>query len=104
MFEEFPAEEYQLRLSRMREVMKGRNIDALLVTTGINGRYPTGLVNNYWVSTMVDDAQAALIPGDVSAERVLVLADHICGGAMGASAGRKCRTVDTAIPQRCTQA
>ena len=83
MFEEFPREEYELRMSRTREAMRQRGIDALLTTTELNGRYLAGIVNTYWVATMADDIQAALIP--LEGDPVLLLPDHLCYGAAKSS-------------------
>ena len=85
MFEEFPAEEYEQRLAVVRQAMKLNRLDALLVTTEINLRYLAGLVNCYWLVTMGDDLQAALIPADESHGSVLFGPDHICHGAAGGS-------------------
>jgi len=83
MFEEFPREEYENRLSHTRTAMKQRGIDSLLTTTEINGRYLAGLVNTYWVATMADDIQASLIP--LEGDPVLLLPDHLCHGAAKSS-------------------
>lgn len=79
MFEEFSREEYDVRVARTREAMQQRGIDALLTTTELNGRYLAGIVNTYWVATMADDIQAALIPAQ--GDSVLLLPDHLCHGA-----------------------
>lgn len=85
MFEEFPPEEYLRRVAAARGLMQRDRIDALLVTTEVNARYLAGIVNCYWVATMADDIQAALIPADPQDEPALLLPDHLCHGAAQSS-------------------
>ncbi len=85
MFEEFPPEEYQRRLERVRKLMRKENIDALLLTTEVNLRYLAGLVNCFWIATMRDDLQAGIIPVDEEAGCTLLLPDHLCYGSAQSS-------------------
>jgi len=80
-FNHFTLDEYLRRRAAVAESMKKAGIDALLVTTEENVRYLAGLLNQYWVVSMYDDVQVALIPADESIAPALFVGDHLGGVA-----------------------
>ena len=82
-FEEFPRDEYEARLARVRALMGERGIEAALLTSDVNLRYVGGVVNCYWVATMADDVQCLLVPGGDGP--ALMQPDHLAYGASGSS-------------------
>ena len=73
----FPLLEYESRIKRIRSAMKRASIDALILSNEANVVYCTGFLNGYWIATMHDDAQVALIPVDDIEEPVLFVPDHL---------------------------
>ena len=73
----FPLAEYEDRIARLRTEMKAEGMDAMLLSTEPNVVYGTGLQDGYWVCTMHDDAQLALVPANAAREPVLLLADSL---------------------------
>lgn len=77
----FPLAEYQARIHRARQAMQANGVDALLVSTEPNVPYFTGLLDGYWICTMHDDVQLALITADPSHEPVLIILEHLLQAA-----------------------
>ena len=73
----FPLSEYQDRMERLRVAMRASDMDALVVSTEPNVVYCTGSLNGYWIATMHDDAQIALITAQEDDEPTLFLADSL---------------------------
>lgn len=73
----FPLSEYQDRISRLRSLMADAGMDAILLSTESNVVYCTGLQDGYWIATMHDDSQLALISADPASEPILMLADSL---------------------------
>ena len=73
----FPLPEYEDRIVRLRRQMSGAGLDAVLLSTEANVVYCTGLQNGYWICTMHDDVQLALISADPGIEPILFLPDSL---------------------------
>lgn len=73
----FPLAEYEDRLARLQSELQKSGMDAALLTTEPNVAYTTGLLSGYWICTMHDDVQCAVIPADPDREAVLLVADHL---------------------------
>ncbi len=73
----FPLSEYEQRLSRLRVAMHEANVDAVLVSTEPNVVYCTGLLDGYWIATMHDDSQLALVTADPDDEPILFVPDSL---------------------------
>lgn len=73
----FPLSEYEDRVARLQTLMQEHGFDAVLQSTEPNVVYCTGLQDGYWVCTMHDDCQLALIPADSGKEPVLLLPDSL---------------------------
>ncbi len=72
----FPLSEYQERIKRLRALMRGEGMQAVLVSAEPNVVYCTGSLNGYWVATMHDDAQIALISAEHD-EPILFIPDSL---------------------------
>ncbi len=73
----FPLSEYEDRLARLRAEMVREGMDGILLSTEPNVVYCTGLLNGYWICTMHDDSQLALISADPDDEPILLLPDNL---------------------------
>jgi len=73
----FPLSEYQQRLGRLRSEMVKAGMDAVLLSTEPNVVYCTGLLDGYWIATMHDDVQLALITADPADEPTLFVPDSL---------------------------
>lgn len=75
--DQFPLTEYESRIARLRAEMKAEGMDAMLASTEANVVYFTGFLNGYWICTMHDDSQLALITADPADEPMLFIPDHL---------------------------
>jgi len=73
----FPLSEYEDRIARLRKEMEAEGMDAVLLSTEPNVVYCTGLQDGYWVCTMHDDVQLALVAADSDKEPILFLPDSL---------------------------
>ena len=73
----FPLQEYENRLARIRAEMQREGMDAMLLSTEPNLLYFTGFLNGYWICTLHDDVQLALVEADSRATPVLLIPTHL---------------------------
>ena len=78
-FAEFPPEEYELRVTRVRALMEEEGLDALLLTQMENVRYLAGYLSLLWISKF--RPLLALVPRDSALAPTLILPGQEYGNA-----------------------